>query len=76
MEFKKYIRLNFAEMHKYDPNNVYPKEFMDRVSISEVDKLNGSPKEGDMIARNPNNHDDVWLVAEDYFKQNFKEYIE
>jgi hypothetical protein len=41
------------------------------VSISQVDKDNGSPKEGDMIARNPENHLDQWLVAKDFFEQNY-----
>ena len=44
-----------------------------KVSISKEDKKAGSPKLGDMIARNPKNHDDVWLVAEQYFKDNFEE---
>jgi hypothetical protein len=44
-----------------------------RVSISDVDKANGSPKIGDMIARNPKNHNDQWLVAEKYFKDNFED---
>lgn len=73
MEFKKYRRTQIAEMHEYDPNKMYSKEFMDSISISQVDKDNGSPKKGDMIARNPKNHDDVWLVAEQYFKDNFEE---
>lgn len=42
------------------------------VSISDVDRQNGSPKIGDMIARNPNNHLDQWLVAEAYFLENFE----
>lgn len=74
MEFKKYRRTNIAEMHKYNPNDMYSKEFMDKISISQADKENGSPKEGDMIARNPENHNDLWLVAKDYFEQNFEEY--
>ena len=51
------------------------KEGMDltSVSISNVDLENGSPKEGDMIARNPNNHDDKWLVAKQYFLDNLEE---
>lgn len=73
MEFKQYVRTNIAEMHEYDPNSMYPRGFMERVSISTVDKKNGSPKKGDMIARNPQNHDDLWLVAKDYFENNFKE---
>lgn len=42
------------------------------VSISDSDLKNGSPKLGDMIARNPKNHLDQWLVAEKYFKDNFE----
>lgn len=42
------------------------------VSISEQDLKNGSPKIGDMIARNPKNHLDQWLVAEQYFNDNFE----
>ena len=75
MEFKKYKRTNIAEMHKYNPNNMYPQGFIEKVSISQVDKENGSPKEGDMIARNPENYEDLWLVAKDYFEQNFEEYV-
>ncbi|WOD45011.1 hypothetical protein [Hwangdonia lutea] len=43
-----------------------------KVSISEADLKAGSPKIGDMIARNPNNHDDKWLVAKAYFDDNFE----
>lgn len=42
------------------------------ISVSEADKKNGSPKEGDMIARNPKNHEDQWLIAEKYHKDNFE----
>lgn len=41
------------------------------VSISDEDRNNGSPKVGDMIARNPQNHDDKWLVSKEYFENNF-----
>lgn len=41
-------------------------------SISQVDLDNGSPKDGDMIARNPKNHNDKWLVARKYFKENLE----
>jgi hypothetical protein len=64
MEFKKYRRTNIAEMHRYNPNDMYHKEIMNRISISVTDKENGSPK----------NHNDLWLVAKDYFEQNFEEY--
>ena len=42
------------------------------VSVSNEDLNNGSPKVGDMIARNPKNHKDLWLVAKEYFEDNFE----
>jgi len=72
MEFRQFKRTQIAEMHEYNPNNMYSEDFMSKLSISEVDKNNGSPKLGDMIARNPKNHNDIWLVAEQYFKDNFE----
>lgn len=44
------------------------------VSISQADVDNGSPKVGDMIARNPVNHKDQWLVAQKYFEDNIEEF--
>lgn len=84
-EFKQYRRKQIAELRpvtqgdidmciKYgdiihhfstqEPNKV--------VSISQTDLENGSPQIGDMIARNPKNHDDQWLVAKQYFEDNFE----
>ena len=42
------------------------------VSISEADKKNGSPKKGDMIAFNPKDATDMWLVAEQFFNDNYE----
>ena len=42
------------------------------VSISDADRKNGSPKVGDMIARNPKNHVDKWLVSMEYFIENLE----
>lgn len=68
-EFKKYRRTNIAEMREYELLETLP----DYVSISQADLDNGSPKLGDMIARNPKNHKDQWLVAKEYFEANFEE---
>jgi len=65
--FKKYRRKQIAELRPYVPG-----EALDGVSISVPDKAAGSPKEGDMIARNPKNHEDQWLVAAQYFADNFE----
>lgn len=43
------------------------------VSISDPDLKAGSPKIGDMVARNPKNHLDQWLVSKQYFNDNFEE---
>jgi hypothetical protein len=45
---------------------------MELVSISAADVDKGSPKDGDMIARNPNNATDFWLVEAEYFKKNYE----
>lgn len=70
MVFQKYRRTNIAEMRPY----VDGEDLSDRVSVSEADKENGSPRPGDMIARNPANHNDQWLVSADYFVDNFEPY--
>ena len=45
---------------------------MEGVSVSDADKENGSPKQGDMIASNPNDATDRWLVAEKFFQDNYE----
>lgn len=66
--WKQYRRKGFSEMRPYVPG-----EDVESISISEADRVNGSPKEGDMIARNPKNHADQWLVAKKYFEDNLEE---
>lgn len=66
-EWKQYKRKGLSEMRPYVSG-----EDVSGVSISEPDKAAGSPKEGDMIARNPKNHADQWLVAKEYFEDNLE----
>ncbi len=68
-EFKQYRRTQVAEMIPWTPDL----HLRSRISISDPDVAAGSPKEGDMVARNPKNHDDLWLVSSQYFKDNFEE---
>ena len=63
--FKRYRRTNISELRPYVKD-----EDMGSVSITGEDMLAGSPKKGDMIARNPKNHADQWLVAAKYFRDN------
>lgn len=67
-EYKLYRRKQIAELRPYVVGEV-----LRDVSISQADRDNGSPKRGDMIARNPKNHKDMWLVARLYFLDNFEE---
>ncbi len=66
MEFKRHRRKEIAELRPYVLG-----ESVEGISISEVDRQAGSPKLGDMIARNPKNHADQWLVSAQYFRDNF-----
>lgn len=66
-DFKPYRRKQIAQLAPWEPG--YD---MTDVSVSVEDTKAGSPKAGDMIARNPKNHADQWLVAGAYFADNFE----
>ena len=66
-EFKQYRRSQIAELREWEPG-----EALGLISVSAEDVRAGSPKAGDMIARNPKNHADQWLVAAQYFADNFE----
>jgi hypothetical protein len=66
-DFMQYRRKDIAELRPYIPG-----ETLQGVSISRVDRDAGSPRPGDMIARNPKNHADQWLVSAQYFADNFE----
>lgn len=75
--FKKYRRKDFAELREVTHIDIQdyaiiPQTFLSMISVSKEDLKAGSPKLGDMIARNPKNHNDMWLVAEKYFEDNFE----
>lgn len=80
-EFKKFKRSAVAEMRPVTDEDIqyfYSQDqtlFVDgnKVSISNNDLVAGSPVLGDMIARNPADHTDKWLVAAEYFSNNFEE---
>jgi len=66
-KFLPYRRRQIAELRPYEAG-----ESLEGISVAIVDREHGSPKAGDMIARNPKNHRDQWLVAADYFAENFE----
>jgi len=79
-DFKQYRRSQIAEIREVTESDIIKfkaygcieHNYDKLVSISEADLDNGSPKIGDMIGRNPKNHLDQWLIAEQYFKDNFE----
>jgi len=68
IKIKKYVKKEQQLMFPW-----FPEFDMRGVSVSDEDKKNGSPKHGDMIAINPKNPSDKWLVAEKFFKENYIE---
>jgi hypothetical protein len=67
-DWKEYRRTQKSSMRPYRKGEVLSAS----VSISEADLKAGSPREGDMIARNPANFEDQWLVSKAYFDVNFE----
>jgi hypothetical protein len=75
-KFKKFKRSGFSEMRLVTDKEIEvgPEALRaSGISVSEVDAREGSPKPGDVIARNPEDHEDQWLVAKKYFEENFEE---
>ena len=72
-EFKQYRRKQIAELRPVTYQDIVAvKAGSSSISLSQEDRAAGSPKDGDMIARNPKNHADQWLVAKQYFEDNFE----
>lgn len=69
-EFSLFLKTTAAEMRPYVPGEELP----EGLAIAPIDRDAGHPKVGDWIARNPKNHRDQWLVAGEYFRQNFIRY--
>jgi hypothetical protein len=64
--FKQYQQIQTLELRPYLQN-----EDTSNITISQVDKDNNSPKQGDMIARTSKYDDQEWLINEEQFKKNF-----
>lgn len=62
-----YRKKQLQEMTPWTPDTD-----MTGVSVSNADRLNGSPKMLDMIATNPQNPNDKWLVAHKFFIENYE----
>lgn len=69
--FKQYRRVRITDITEARPY-ITGELLSSKVSISMTDKAAGSPKEGDMIARNPANHDSQWLITQADFTPSFE----
>ena len=63
VEYKKYRKTGITEMRPYIVG-----ENLTGITVSPQDV----PTIGDMVARNPVNHDDQWLVAKAFFDKNYE----
>ena len=68
-EFKKYNKTRKSEMRPYIKGEILPKCISRINSKTDIEML----REGDMIARNPDNHNNQWLITKEYFTENFEE---
>jgi len=72
MEFKHYKRKGLSEMVSA-ATFILEGGDLSKVSISEPDKgLDQEQFEQGFIARNPQNHEDMWYVAKKYFDENLE----
>ncbi len=62
INFKKYRRAAISELRPYVAG-----ESLENIAVADSDKAKGSPQLGDMIARNPNDHSNQWLMNKDFF---------
>ena len=68
--------MNYYTKTTQQPMEAWTPDYgMEGVSVSAADMKHGSPQLGDMIATNPNNHEDKWLIAEQFFKDNYTEVV-
>ena len=65
--WQRYRRKNVIELRPWREG-----DDIEHISISEADLNAGSPKDGDMIARNPLNPADQWLLSKAYFEMNYE----
>ena len=64
--FKQYRRNTIAELRPYVPG-----EDLAPISVGDNCTEAGGPVEGDMVARDPSNHADQWIVLASYFAEHF-----
>lgn len=62
--WKTYRRRGYTQIRPWTPD--------DKVMVTEIQQQQGSPKQGDMLCRDVENHEDTWLITETFFKNNYE----
>lgn len=65
--WKKYLKNKPQDLRPYVVGEV----LSSNCSIGPDDRENGSPQQGDMIARNALDHSKTWLVSQVFFDENY-----
>jgi len=65
--FQRFRRKSIAELRPYVPG-----ESLERISVGDNCEAAGGPVAGDMVARDPKNHADQWIVIASYFREHFE----
>ncbi len=65
--FRQYRRKRIFELSMWEQDSP-----LEGVSVSAEAVAVGSPKSGDMIARDPSNHADMWLITAEDFVSNYE----
>ena len=72
LAFESYKRKSVSEMRPVIDGETADYLSLMGVSVSKEDLEAGSPVVGDLIARNPKNHKDMWLVSKAYAEDNLE----
>ena len=64
-DFVPYLLRQIAQFRPYRPG-----EDMTHIYVS--DTFTGSPKYGDIIVRDPKNHNDQWLITQQFFWDHYE----
>lgn len=68
-EFKQFRRKGVVELRPWVPSDAENK----KISISQADVAEIQKGAPGMVARNPDNHEDMWYVSREYFLKNYEE---
>jgi hypothetical protein len=72
LRFKRYVRVGAIDARPYEQGEEREPGWRRRIALSPEDARRKS-LDGGMIARNPDNANDQWYIAPEYFAKNYAE---